>query len=234
MNIFGYLRVSGKGQIDGDGPERQREAILRFCRACNLGQPEFFYDEAVSGKVDALERVEFVRLLEAIADRRKTQGEEAAACIVVERQDRLARDVIVQELLLSECAKLKIQVFSADQGDAADIASDGIDPTRKMIRQILGVLAEWERTVTVMKLRAARDRKRAATGRCEGPQPYGYTEEERSIQSILVTWHHAGRSYGNIAKEANAMGLKSRKGGPWTRGSVYQAVTRRGVKQPEG
>ena len=229
MNVFGYLRVSGKSQVDGDGPERQREAILRFCKSFELSEPVFFSEEAVSGTVEALDRPAFSAMVDSIDKaRRATPGVEV--CIIVERQDRLARDLIVQELLLLECARMKILVYSADQASLSDMASSDIDPTRKMLRQILGVVAEWEKSVIVRKLRAARDRKRAKTGRCEGPLPYGSTPEEKTARDVLVTLHHAGRSYSAIAREANAMCLKTRQGKPWTRGSVYQAVTRREVK----
>jgi DNA invertase Pin-like site-specific DNA recombinase len=229
MNTYGYLRVSGKGQVDGDGPERQKDAITRFSHALGLGEPEFFYEAAVSGTVEAMDRPQFVAMLEAIA-RLRSVTPDSPVCIVVERQDRLARDLIVQELLLAECVNRKIPVYSTDRGTLTDLASTEDDPTRKVIRQILGAMAEWDKSVTVLKLRAARDRKRVRTGRCEGPLPYGSTPQEKRTKDILVTLHTAGRSFGFIAKQANEMGLKTRRGKLWTRGSVYQVVTGRGLK----
>jgi DNA invertase Pin-like site-specific DNA recombinase len=229
IRAFGYLRVSGKSQVDGDGPERQRDAILRFCKNNALPEPVFFSEEAVSGTIEAMDRPAFSAMVDSV-DKLRKEDPTVGVCIIVERQDRLARDLIVQELLLLECARLKILVYSADQVGLSDMASADIDPTRKMLRQILGVVAEWEKSVIVRKLRAARDRKRAKTGRCEGPLPYGATPEEKSTRDILVTLHTGGRSFGAIAREANQMGLKTRKGTPWTRGSVYQVVTRREVK----
>ena len=40
-----------------------------------------------------------------------------------------------------------------------------------MVRQVLGAISEFEKASLVAKLKAARDRKRAATGRCEGRKP---------------------------------------------------------------
>jgi DNA invertase Pin-like site-specific DNA recombinase len=216
--------------VDGDGPERQKDAILRFCRAHGLGQPSLFNEMAVSGTVEAMDRPEFVSMTDAIKRLRKVLGEDTPVCIVVERQDRIARDLIVQELLLAECSKLKIPVYSADQNLMQDLAESGMDPTRKMLRQILGVVAEWEKSVLVMKLRSARDRKRTQTGRCEGPLPFGATDAERNTQAILLTLHHSGCSYAEIAEKANEMSIRNRGGRHWTRGAVYQAVTQRGVK----
>ena len=41
-------------------------------------------------------------------------------------------------------------------------------PTAVLVRQVLGAIAQFEKTSTVAKLNAARDRKRAATGKCGG------------------------------------------------------------------
>src|SRR3954447_21945070 len=50
-----------------------------------------------------------------------------------------------------------------------DDLTDSSDPTRKMMRQIAGSFAEYEKSRLVSKLKAARDRKRVANGgKCEG------------------------------------------------------------------
>ena len=41
-------------------------------------------------------------------------------------------------------------------------------PTAKLVRQVLGAIAEFDKAMTVAKLRGARDRKRKAHGKCEG------------------------------------------------------------------
>jgi DNA invertase Pin-like site-specific DNA recombinase len=50
----------------------------------------------------------------------------------------------------------------------ADDFTDSTDASRKMMRQIAGAFAEYEKTRLVAKLRVARERKRSATGKCEG------------------------------------------------------------------
>jgi DNA invertase Pin-like site-specific DNA recombinase len=52
-------------------------------------------------------------------------------------------------------------------GAGADLTSSD-DPTRKMMRQIAGAFAEYEKARLVAKLRAARIRKREEEGSCEG------------------------------------------------------------------
>jgi DNA invertase Pin-like site-specific DNA recombinase len=41
-------------------------------------------------------------------------------------------------------------------------------PTAVLVRQVLGAVAEFEKTTLVAKLTAARKRKRLANGKCEG------------------------------------------------------------------
>jgi DNA invertase Pin-like site-specific DNA recombinase len=215
MNICGYLRVSGKGQIDGDGQDRQQDSILAFCAKNNLPSPLFFFEAGVSGTVEALDRPQFAAMLEAKPD-----------CIIVERMDRLARDLMVSEFLLRECRQRHIPVYAADQGDLRNIAEDGGDPTRVLLRQILGAVAEWEKSALVMKLRKARDRKRLETGHCEGPIPFGVTAEEKLAQEEMRMARAQGASFTRIAQVANQLGRRRRDGKSWTKGSVYQVIAR--------
>jgi len=50
----------------------------------------------------------------------------------------------------------------------------GDDPTRKLMRQILGAFAEYQKSLIVAKLRGARQRTKAKKGICEGRKPFGY------------------------------------------------------------
>jgi len=228
MKAFGYVRVSGRGQVDGDGPERQKEAIQKFCAAHGLGEVTsggWYEEEAVSGTVEALSRPMFSSLLDDIGVyRMRFPG--APVCIVVERMDRIARDLIVSELLLKECAARHIPVYAADQGLVDQTCQDA-DPTRKLIRQIMGALAEWEKAVIVKKLRAARDRKREAIGRCEGVDPFGSRPDEGATLYLLRQYQLDGMSYGQIAIKANEQHRTTRAGKPWTKHSVYQVLNRR-------
>lgn len=226
--VFSYLRVSGSGQVDGDGPERQREAITRFCKSYNLKLVGEFFDRAVSGTVEAIARPQFSELLD-YADSRASSNSPISA-IVVERMDRLARDLMVSEFLLAECRKRNLKVFSADQGVLLDMASDGGDPTRVLIRQILGALAQWEKTMLVTKLRAARVRKRETTGRCEGKKRYGFRPGEQDIINIAHNFRgvldefHQPMELAVIAKHLNEAGFRTRHGKMWDRFRVAHLI----------
>lgn len=224
MRIFGYVRVSSKKQIDGDGPERQWQAIAAFCKTHNLSSENIFSD-SISGTVDGLDRPQLAELFRLVDARNETNTTEIEA-IVVERMDRLARDLMVSEILLAECRKRNLKVFSADQGAMIDMAADGGDPTRVLIRQIMGALSQWEKTMLVRKLKASRDRIRARGERCEGVKPYGHTVGERKVievaQALRRDTPHL--TLNTIAAYLNAGGLKTRKGLQWTKDNVKKTL----------
>ena len=71
------------------------------------------------------------------------------------------------------------------------------DPTRIVMRPIFGAIAEYEKTMIVLKLRGARLRMRSKTGWSEGAKPYGYYEGEPAIIGLmkaLSSWAEICRS----------------------------------------
>src|SRR6188474_1169481 len=101
-----YIRVSGKAQADGDGPERQRQAIRRFAKASNLALTEEFSDLGVSGTRELADRPGLAALL----DRLESNG---IRTVIVERADRLARNLMVQEVILGQFAKIGARILTA-------------------------------------------------------------------------------------------------------------------------
>src|SRR4029434_6861496 len=64
----------------------------------------------------------------------------------------------------------------------------------------------------VLKLRGARNRKRAATGRCEGRKPYGTREGEQAVIARMRELRQAGQGFDKIATTLNNEGIKPRVG----------------------
>lgn len=213
-----YVRVSGKGQADGDGPERQRQAIGRFAQATRLTVVEEFSDLGVSGTKELSGRPGLARLL----DRLESNG---VRTVVVERADRLARDLMVQEVILGQFAKIGARILTADGVDL----TTGDDPTRRLIRQVLGAVAEFEKNVLVLKLRAARERKRARGERVEGVKPYGHHPAERAVVGRMRQLRRKppkGRhlSLSSIAAQLNAEGHRNRAGRVWSPQMVHHVL----------
>lgn len=169
MTTLAYVRVSTVHQLDGGGLDRQRDCISKWAIASGLGLPIFYVEPGVSGTLTIEDRTALPLLM------RHLEQHQDVTHVLVENMDRLARDGLVAELIFSELEKLRpgIKVISCDTGlDLADVS----DPSRKMIRQILGAVAEFNKQQTVMRLRAGRDRQRRDTGRCEGRKPLEVAE----------------------------------------------------------
>lgn len=213
-----YVRVSGKGQVDGDGPERQRQAIARFAKTSGVTLLEEFSDLGVSGTTELADRPGLAALL----DRLESNG---VRIVIVERADRLARDLMVQEVIVGQFVKIGARILTADGVDLTN--SD--DPTRRLIRQVLGAVAEFEKNVIVLKLRAARERKRARGERVEGVKPYGTFPTE---QAVLERMRQLRRkppkgqrpSLTDVAAQLNAEGHRNRAGREWSPQMVHHVL----------
>jgi DNA invertase Pin-like site-specific DNA recombinase len=149
-----------------------------------------------------------------------------ARVVLVERADRLARDVLVSELLLRQFRQLGVAVLTADGADLT--AAEG-DATAVLLRQMLAAVAQFDRASIVAKLRVARDRKRAATGRCEGVKPFGsLTGEAEALEQLRAIARKKpgcdAPTMAEVAVAANAAGIRSRSGRPWTRGTCWNVL----------
>src|SRR5262245_38461719 len=154
-----YLRTSSATNVgtDKDSERRQREAITAFAKRAGFMLLGEFYDEAVSG-ADAIEtRKGFSALLDRIDGN-------GVRTVLVEDASRFARELMAQELGITLLISRGVRLLTASGDDLT--ATE--DPTRKMMRQIAGAFAEYEKTRLVAKLKHARERKREADGKCEG------------------------------------------------------------------
>ena len=152
-----YYRTSSQTNVDGDSVERQRAAVQSYARSNGITVVSEYYDAAVSGADPVLGRDGFAAMIDHIAGN-------GVRAILVESPDRFARDLIVAETGYAWLAEQGIDLIPTT---APTYFTDGT-PTSKLIRQILGAVAEFDKTQTVAKLKAARDRIKAATGKCEG------------------------------------------------------------------
>lgn len=222
MNVVGYIRVSSKGQMDGDGPQRQKDEIEKFCVEQKISLGAIFTERGVSGATEAMERESFANMISFIQQNNDLHknGPQHIAAIVVERLDRLARDLMVSEILLKELRTRGIKVFAADQGALIDMANNEGDPTRKLIRQVIGALSEWEKSQLVLKLRLARERKKRQGFRMNGGIPYGQSANERTIIGLIKQWRAQKFTFERISALLNEADFRTRKNGKWSRGRV--------------
>jgi DNA invertase Pin-like site-specific DNA recombinase len=200
---FAYVRVSGRGQLEGDGFTRQREAIELYAKANDITIVQTFEEEGVSGKTDLENRPALTDLIASL-------NVAGTRLVLVERLDRLARFLTVQESILQDLKRKQFDLVSVTE---PDLCSD--DPTRTLMRQVLGAFSEYERSMIVLKLRGARQRMKKKSGRCEGRKPYGRTLAERETIQRMKALRGGRYSYEQIAAALDGEGLPPRSGDKW-------------------
>jgi hypothetical protein len=125
---------------------------------------------------------------------------------------RVAR-VLVQKFPITRAQRLRKHGFELVSVAEPDLMAN--DPTRILVRQMMGAVAQYEKSQIVLKLRGARMRKRAKEGRCEGRKPYGYFEGEQTVVARMSEPRNTGMGFDRIAAQLNAEGVKPCAGERW-------------------
>jgi DNA invertase Pin-like site-specific DNA recombinase len=201
VEAIAYLRTSSATNVGGDkdSDKRQREAIQAFAKAAGYAVVDEFYDAAVSGADEVQLRPGFAAMLERIRGN-------GVRTIIVETANRFARDLIVQETGHRMLRELGIEIIAADS--PSSFVDDG--PTAVLVRQVLGAVAQFDKAMTVAKLRLARERKRRQNGKCEGRK--SHIEEHPKVVELVRQLHRQGIGYRAISAElAHAGHLNERK-----------------------
>ena len=202
--------------LDKDSLKRQRDAVLKYAKSHKLNIAQEFYDPAVSGADPIQNRPGFGELLRYITGN-------GARTVLVENASRFARDLAVQ---IAGHDLLKDRGIELVPVDAPDHFTDET-PTAVMVRQILGAVSEFEKASLVQKLRHARDRKRAETGRCEGRKPVpGRVVKEARRLSRKNRRTGKCRSLREVSSVLAGMGYFSPSGNPYGPQSIKHMILR--------
>jgi DNA invertase Pin-like site-specific DNA recombinase len=181
FEAIAYMRTSSAANVgEGkDSEKRQRKAIEGYAKAAGIVIVDWFNDAAVSGADPIEARPGFTALLARIASN-------GARTIIVETANRFARDLMVQEVGFAMLRELGITLIAADSPQS--FLDDG--PTSKLIRQILGAVSEFDKAMTVAKLKGARDRVRRERGKCEGRKSYAERDGGQGLVALARELHH--------------------------------------------
>lgn len=230
MNLAAYIRVSTEGQVDAYGKDVQREHIERWAALNGHSIKQWFEEDAVSGKTDGGDRPVLSQILNRAAD---FDG------IVAFDATRLARRSFVQETLLGLIWSAGLTVFTTTAGE---LAADEEDPTKILIRQILGVIAEFDHRSIVARLRNARKIKAANGGYIGGVPKYGVAvvgtgkaaqfvqnqEEHRTLMKIR-RWSRDGYTLREIAARLTEEKVPTKTG----KDEWHHETIRRILNRPE-
>jgi DNA invertase Pin-like site-specific DNA recombinase len=203
-NALAYYRTSSRANVgeDKDSLKRQQATVHAYASTHGIviAEDDEFYDAAVKGTDAVDQRPGFQALLSRLA----SNGVKA---VLVEDPTRFARDLAVQLTGHAMLQKLGVELIPVN---APDYFTDET-PTAVLVRQVLGAIAQFEKAQLVHKLKVARDRKRAETGRCGGLPPVpadvvaaakglvGNGASLRTIASQLAAAGHlspSGKAYG--------------------------------------
>ena len=227
MRLAGYIRVSTDGQVDAFGKDVQRDGIERYVALTGDTVVEWFEEDGVTGKSEGADRPEMSRI---IARATEFDG------VIAFDATRFARRLIVQEVLMGRLWEAGLRVVMSTAGEVEEDS----DPTKILIRQVLGIVAEFDHRTTVKKLSAGRQAKIRQGGYAGGITRYGQSVEgvgktsklvkfdfEAETARSMVTAVEEGMSYRAIARKLNELRVPTKTGkGQWTPVQVSRIVSR--------
>src|SRR5260370_28233801 len=165
-------------------------------------------------------------LQRALADRRV----ERFVLLRVYRFDRLSRSVRGLAQILEELDHSHVVFRSATEPFETATAAG------RIVVQVLGVFAEFERATLVDRVLAGMERKAAAGGWLGGPNPYGYRynpavamlepDECEAVTVRAIFDLYVAKKLGTraVANWLNSHGHQTRAGRPWSAVTVFDIL----------
>jgi DNA invertase Pin-like site-specific DNA recombinase len=155
-----YLRTCSSTNFgeEKDSGKRQWAAIQAYAkRAGFVILRPLYSDSAVSGPDPIDSRPGFAQMFAYLLNHADVRT------ILVESPQHFARDLIARETGFRMLKGRGIDLVAVDHPESFTADT----PLAMMVRQILGAVHQFQRTMLVSQLRAARERKRALHGKCQ-------------------------------------------------------------------
>jgi site-specific DNA recombinase len=222
-----YARVSTRRQEQEATIESQLDQLLQYAQGHELDLPQArqFIDLAVSGK--RLARPGLDRLRDGVAG-----GEfEVLLCL---SPDRLARNLGAQQVILDELEQYDIQVVFLNQPRRSE------DPHSKLMLEIQGAFAEYERTLISERMRRGRLYRLRQGQSVTNLAPYGYRyqasdryhsnawvvvpDEAALVRQIFVEYTSEQISLCQLAHRINAQQIPAPRGGQWEHATLQRLL----------
>ena len=190
-----YFRTSSATNVgdDKDSLKRQQDAVRAYAAAAGLEIVREYYDAAVKGTDAVQDRPGFAEMFAYMMGN-------GARIVLVESASRFARDHVVQAMGFELLKKQGVSLIPVDA--PTHFTEDS--PTATMLRTIISAVSQFEKEALVLKLRKARDRKRAETGRCEGRKPV-----PAEVAAAAQAARSRGLSLRQVAAELQTLGFKA-------------------------
>lgn len=224
MKTIAYMRVSTERQTEGNGVDQQRASIMAWTLMSG-GTIDEWAEESESGML--LEREKIQSLLE-----RARAGEFQR--LVIDRVDRLGRDVIVFETLYRGFIAAGIEVISVNE--RLDNTPQGA-----FTRLLFSGLAQLQRAEWLGRMKTCKSNAVARSGGFGGGSLYGYKsvgngrleEDPKTAALVRRVFELSDRGFGlkKIATELDHEGFRTMKGTRLQAVQVSRILARRAVYQ---
>jgi DNA invertase Pin-like site-specific DNA recombinase len=219
ISAVAYFRTSSMTNVgpDKDSLPRQQSAVRKYAKAHRLDVVREFYDAGVPGRDPVDSRPGFAEMLDYLAGN-------GARMVLVESASRFARDLMVQLVGHDLLQKRGIALVPVD---AADYFTNETD-TAVLVRQILGAVAQFEKSGLVGRLRKGRERKRLRGGRWVGRKTLAERYPEAAARALVL--RHASGSLREIAALLASEGLVADSGKPYSPSTLMYLFRREDQK----
>lgn len=167
--IYAYMRVSTETQVQNNGTQSQKVAIMEYCKQNNIELSGVFEDLGISGTVT--DRPGLLDLLNTIEKDDK---------ILVLNTSRLWRDDNAKIIIRQQIMKSGAHVMSIEQ-PTYDIYTK--DPNDFLLNAIMEILDQYDRMAIAMKMSKGRRAKAKKGEKACGLAPIGY----KWINADIVT-----------------------------------------------
>lgn len=224
VRVATYTRISTDEERQPNSLEAQRLRLDSFVSSQPAWRIERRYEDQFTGTV--IDRPALTRMLR---DARHGRFD----VLLVYRVDRLARSIRGLAQIIDELEKAGVIFRSATE------PFDTGTPAGRMMVQMLGVFAEFERALIVERITAGLERKAARGGWCGGQRPFGYNRPagqdhlsrnptEAPLVPVIFD-QYANRKIGSsaLAKWLNENGYRTKNGRLWSTGSVLTVLRNR-------
>lgn len=226
IQAVGYIRVSTEEQkLRGYSLGEQRRTIEESASRLGMRVGTIFEDGGVSGTLENRPGLD-----EALATARSLAANGEDVALVVVKLDRLARDLLIQEKLIEDLNEAGVRFLSVTEPDL-----DSTDPTRVLVRQMLGAIAQYERSQIVQRMKSGRTAKARVGGYAGGRPPFGYRaaegalvveESEAKIVRLIFRLRKSGKTLEQVAGELNGAKIATARGGrKWRAGTIGKIVS---------
>ncbi|MGO2174965.1 MAG: cassette chromosome recombinase CcrB [Staphylococcus equorum] len=212
-----YVRVSTEMQsTEGYSIDGQINQIREYCDFNNFAVVDVYADRGISGK--SMNRPALQRLL-------KDANEGQIDSVMVYKTNRLARKTSDLLKIVEDLHRQNVEFFSLSERMEVNTSSG------KLMLQILASFSEFERNNIVENVFMGQTR-RAQEGYYQGNLPLGYEKIPDNKHELMINQHEAnivkyifesyakGHGYRRIANALNYKGYVTKKGKPFSIGSV--------------